>query len=502
MPQSQSKTAEIKPNIIEEPHNLEAESLLLGILLRDDSVLDEIDWLHEKFFYSPVNSSIFTLLRKLHTKGNGYNFVTIKDLLQNDTEVIQAGGISYLSGLLGNFSPATSLIHYAKLIHNHFLRRKILSICNEYSRRIYFQGDSDAKEVLESLEIALFKIAESDTQTKDAISLNESIDNSLALIQASKDRNSQYSGLTTGFEDLDSALSGLHSADLIILAGRPAMGKTALAVNIALNVSKAWNKHQNEKGETIEEGAYVLFFSLEMSNEQLSMRILSQEANVNSNKLRNTQNLQEKDISRLQSAADTLSDTPLYVDDVANITVLQILQRARRFKRKHKGHLGLIVIDYLQLIQSGSDLKYSNKVQEITNISRDLKLLARELNLPVIALSQLSREVERRPNKRPQLSDLRESGAIEQDADVVMFLYREEYYIQQAGIKQELDEDKEDFEVREEKYFKRLDEVKGKAELIIAKYRHGPTTDIDMIFQAEQSKFLSISTSRNKYSSY
>lgn len=453
------------------PVNREAEQALLGTLLHNNFALEKIiDFLRPEHFSEAAHGKIYAVICKLVEQGSVADPVMLKDFLEKDNALESVGGTSYLIDLADALVPLGNIHHYAKVIYDLFLRRELIHIGEDVVEDAKtFDLDQPAQNQIERAEQKLFDLALRDGQQARLQSFETSLTEALKLAEVAYKRDSKVVGVTTGFKDLDKWLGGLHPSDLVIIAGRPSMGKTALATNIAFNAAMA-------KAESKNEGGNVVIFSLEMSHDQLATRILAQEAAITSDRIRRGE-LKSDDFPTLIEVSRRIGKIPLYIDDTPSLSVAALRARARRLKRQ-KG-LDLIVIDYLQLLQGSLDME--NRVQEISQITRGLKALAKELSVPVIALSQLSRAVEQRDDKRPQLSDLRESGSIEQDADVVMFIYREEYY----EARKEPEPGTEKYAVWQE----RMETIQNQAEAIIAKQRHGPVGTIRLFFDSRFTKF-------------
>ena len=462
------------------PNNLPAEQNLLGALLLDNDVMERIDdRLRAEHFYDPLHGRIFSTMMRLIDRGQLANPVTLKTFF-SATEDGQTNEIEdYLAELADGVISIAQSADYASTIYETHLRRELIRIGDDViGDASHPDVDLPATTQIETAEAKLFQLAE----TGEAGAGLRSFENvaAAAINQAAIALKSDggLSGYSTGLTGLNTKMGGLHRSDLIILAGRPAMGKSALATNIAFHVATT-----TRTGET---AAPVAFFSLEMSAEQLGTRILSERARIDSNSIRQGQ-LSSEEFDRLIEASDALSTAPFFIDDTPSLSVSQVASRARRMKRTTG--LGLIVIDYLQLLMPQLGARPENRVQEISNISRALKAMAKELDVPVVALSQLSRAVEQREDKRPNLADLRESGSIEQDADVVLFVYRDEYYLTKKEPERESHESEEKFNLRYDLYRERLEKAHNKAEVIIGKQRHGPTGLIELHFEKSLTKF-------------
>ena len=468
------------------PNNLPAEQNLLGALLLDNGVMERIDdRLRAEHFYDPLHGRIFSTMMRLIDRGQLANPVTLKTFFSATEEGQTTEIEDYLGELADGVISIAQATDYASTIYETHLRRELIRIGDDViSDASHPDVDLPATTQIETAEAKLFQLAE----TGEAGAGLRSFENvaAAAINQAAIALKSDggLSGYSTGLTGLNNKMGGLHRSDLIILAGRPAMGKSALATNIAFHVATT-----TRTGET---AAPVAFFSLEMSAEQLGTRILSERARIDSNSIRQGQ-LSSEEFDRLIEASDALSTAPFFIDDTPSLSVSQVASRARRMKRTTG--LGLIVIDYLQLLMPQLGVRPENRVQEISNISRALKAMAKELDVPVVALSQLSRAVEQREDKRPNLADLRESGSIEQDADVVLFVYRDEYYLAKKEPERESHESEEKFNLRYDLYRERLEKAHNKAEVIIGKQRHGPTGLIDLHFEKSLTKFSDLTHS-------
>ncbi len=427
------------------PQSIEAEEAVLGAILVNPASLGRIvEFLKPESFYKPAHKIIYEAVMDLFRKSEPIDIVTVSEQLRNQEKLEKAGGRSYINDLALNVVTTVNIEFYAKIIQEKEIKRALINAGSEIVSMSYESDDTD--KVLDDAQKLIFNIA-AQKDTADLVSIQDLVVSSYEEIENRFNNRDELTGVTTGFYDLDNITSGLQKSDLIILAARPSMGKTAFALNVAQNVAL-----KGKKG--------VAIFSLEMPKQQLVKRMLCAEAEVEADRVR-TGNLQPKDWEKIVEAMTRLSDARIYIDDTSGVTAIDIKAKCRRLMMEEK-ELGLIVIDYLQLMEGGNP---NDRNQQISAISRSLKGLARELDVPIIALSQLSRGVEQRPDKRPMLSDLRDSGAIEQDADIVMFIYRDEYY------------NREDVE------------NKGKAEVIIAKHRNGSVGKIDLLFQANITKF-------------
>ncbi len=467
------------------PQNIEAEQALLGALLANNKAFEKVsEFLKPEHFADPVHAKIYDVISKLISKGHIADVITLKNYFEQEGLLNEVGGYKYLIQLADSSSPLTNAEYYAQFIYDKYLRRELINtgfeIVNEATKE---DLDSNAFDQIENAEKKLFELSNQGDTRGGFIDFSEALNNSLHLIAEAYEKDGKISGLPTSLDALDYMIGGLNKSDLIIIAGRPAMGKTALATNIAYNVAEYMANNKNLDPKT----RGVAFFSLEMSADQLASRILSTVTQTNGKKMRNGE-LDKAEFMRIAAAVQELEQIPLYIDDTPGLNINMIRTRARRLRR-NKG-LGAIVIDYIQLIVgSGNKKNEGNRVQELSEISRGLKILAKELNVPVIALSQLNRGVEQRDDKRPVMSDLRESGSIEQDADIVMFVFRENYYIQNEEPKQKAGETPEHFQKRQEEWEERLRRTKNIGEVIIGKQRHGSTGTIQLFWNGEFAQF-------------
>ncbi|WP_207459549.1 replicative DNA helicase [Azospirillum sp. SYSU D00513] len=474
------------------PHNEEAEQALLGAILVNNKAYERVsEFLRPEHFYDPVHQRIYGAILKLVERGQIANPVTLKNYFENDTDLVADGGAAYLAELAANVVTVVNAGDYGRTIHDLFLRRQLIEVGSDMVNEAYRHDlDSTALEQIGEAEKQLFDLASSGDVKGGFVPFIESVKQAIATAQVAFGRSSHVTGVTTGLIDIDRKLGGMHPSDLIILAGRPSMGKTALATNIAFNAAKA---HMRTSGE---EGGVVGFFSLEMSAEQLATRILADEVKVPGDKIRRGE-IRDTDFPTFVQASQDLARCPFYVDDTPALSVAAVRTRCRRLKRT--SGLSMVVVDYLQLLRGSSTRGSENRVQEISEITRGLKAIAKELEVPVLALSQLSRAVELREDKRPQLADLRESGSIEQDADVVMFVFREQYYLERAEPSRRPDENDDKFNDRYQRWQQRLGEVHNTAEVIIAKQRHGPIGTVRLHFDGQFTKFSDLDQNHGSY---
>lgn len=473
------------------PSNIEAEAAFIGAVLIDNRVVEELSTpLKPDHFFEPIHSRIYERILRLLERNATASPVTLKPYFEADEALNDLGGTTYLADLTQDGLGLLAAGELAQQIYDLALLRELITV-----GRGLVEGALDTSEEVSPMdriteaEAQLFQVAEGATVGSEAETFRSAALTAIKMAEAAMNSGGGLSGKTSGLDGIDRKTSGLHDSDLIILAGRPGMGKTSLATNIAFNCAKEHLQWQRDGGE-FNYGAAVAFFSLEMSADQLATRILAEQAEISSESLRSGK-LTRDEFQKLSFASQELAELPLYIDDTPALTIAALRSRARRLKRRHD--VGLIVVDYLQLLQ-GSGRANDNRVNEISEISRGLKTLAKELSVPVIALSQLSRAVEQREDKRPQLSDLRESGSIEQDADMVWFIFRADYYHESSRPDMPTEstsvEDTEKYRIWEERYL----ELKNKATLIVAKQRHGSTGNVYLHFQSEFTKFSSPNT--------
>ena len=467
--------------------NLEAEQSLLGTIILNNEYLSRVlEFLLPEHFYEPAHQKIYAqIIHNVEKVSIVANQITLKQFFENDENIKAIGGVKYLSTLLANASGIFDIADYGRIIYDLALKRKLVMIGEDVVNRVYkTENNLSAQDQIEQAEANLFDLAEKGGNGKsDFRNISFSIKETLDKTLLARKRDSHISGVSTGFTDLDKMLSGLQQSDLFILAGRPSMGKTAIAINIAVNACKFLNPNLDDKKNLKAVG----FFSLEMSSDQLASRILSMECSINATKFRTGQ-LSENEWEVVATRSAEIAKMPFFIDDTPALSISAIRTRARRMLRKN--NLGLLVIDYLQLIRGSSSRSAENRVQEVSEITQGLKAIAKELNIPVIALSQLSRAVEQREDKRPQLSDLRESGSIEQDADVVAFIYRDSYYKERMRPPEnEVD--------KFQKWKNEMQQVAHKAEFIIAKQRNGPVGSVELFFDAEFTRFGNLDVYHN-----
>ncbi len=470
------------------PHNLQAEMAVLGAILFDNNAHQRVsDVLKPRDFYAPANSAIFDVLDRLISNGRVADGVTLREHFERDGRLVDIGGARYLADLLDSAAFGPEILDYARLVHDLSLRRELIDIGSEMVQKATkSEIDEPGDMQIQEAEKKLFALAERGAGAQGFQSFNTALAQSIETATLAFKRDGKIAGVPTGLNDLDRMLGGLHKSDLVILAARPSMGKTALATNIAYYAAKHCRRSTGPNGTMkTDEGAVVGFFSLEMSSDQLAARVLADVSGVPSDKMRRG-DLSPRDYEQIREAASDMEGIPLYIDDMGGISISQLSARARRLQRT--SGLDLLIIDYLQLITPGGSRRSDNRVQEVTEITKSLKALAKELAIPIIALSQLSRAVEQREDKRPQLSDLRESGSIEQDADVVMFIYREAYYLER------LEPDVND----RDKHMAWNDQMAQKgniAEVIISKQRHGPIGKVEVGFNPARVRFSNLDRS-------
>ena len=463
----------------QQPCNIEAEQAILGAILSNNDVFSIVsEVLRSEHFFDPLHRSIFELLNDRITRNSYATPVSLKAFSGSIQGLSEVGGINYLFKLADSAISIHACKDYAREVYDLSRRRELITIGQEMIDKAKV---ADAKltvgDLIEDSEQQLYNLSETGRRSQSFQSFLKATTSAVELAKLAASRHSGLAGLSTGLIDLDQKLGGLHPSDLLIVAGRPSMGKTALATNIALRVAKNYNKYGHTGDETSAEGGHVGFFSLEMSADQLATRVLAEACRITSSELRRGQ-LQKSDFHRFVQAARDFQNLPLFIDDTPALTIAQLSTRARRLKETHDLHL--IVVDYLQLVRPTSER--NSVVHEVSEISRGLKALAKNLNIPVIAVSQLSRQVEQREDKRPQLADLRDSGSIEQDADVVMFVFRQAYYLE----RKKPDESKP-AEMTE--WRAKMDEISRNAEIIIAKQRHGPIGTVELTFDAKFTQF-------------
>ena len=462
------------------PHSIEAEQQLLGAILTNNDLFDRVaQILRAEHFYDPVHARIFETAAARIAKNNLASPVTLKAFLEDDAGLAELGGPAYLMRLAGAAISSFAVRDYAEMIYDLAIRRELIEVGNDIAAKAArVDVQSEPKEQIVEAEQKLYALAEQGQTEQGFQSFLTAVTDAVKVANAAYQREGGLAGVSTGLIDMDKKLGGLHRSDLLILAGRPSMGKTSLAPNIAFNIARAYKKGITTSGEEgAVDGGVVGFFSLEMSAEQLASRILSEVAEIPSNQIRRG-DFTESEFRRIVDAAKELEAAPLFIDDTPALPISQLAARARRLKRTHG--LDALFVDYLQLVRGTG--RSENRVNEISEITMGLKAIAKELDIPVVALSQLSRQVENREDKRPQLSDLRESGSIEQDADVVMFVFREEYYKEREKPgDHELD--------KMGQWQEEMERLHGKAEVVIGKQRHGPIGTVELSFEGQFTRF-------------
>ena len=468
------------------PHNLEAEQALLGAILVNNEAMDRVSsFLDPQHFYDPLHQQIYETAAKLIANGKQATPITLKTFFETAEPIDATLTVSqYLGRLAANAATIINARDYGRTIYDLASRRQLIVIGEDMVNTAYDSPvDFPPKEQIEEAETRLFSLAETGKYGQGFSSFSSALTAAVEMANAAYQRDGGLSGIATALKALDGKMGGLQPSDLIILAGRPSMGKTALVTNIAFNVARARARSLRDRPDLsptdpAHDGAVVGFFSLEMSAEQLATRIMSEQAGIPSEKIRRGM-IEEVEFKRLVEASQEMASLPLFIDQTGGISIAQLAARARRLKRQQG--LGLIIVDYLQLLTGSARRSSENRVQEVSQITTSMKALAKELNVPIIALSQLSRAVENREDKRPQLADLRESGSIEQDADVVMFVYREEYYVERAKPSEGTAEFQE--------WMEKMKLISGRAEVIIGKQRHGPVGTVDLQFEASVTRF-------------
>lgn len=471
------------------PQNIEAEQALLGALLANNRLHEKVaEFLRPDHFANPAHGRIYDGITKQIERGQLASAVTLKPYFASDETLAEVGGADYIASLEANVVALAGAADYGRAIFEDYLRRELIDVGTEIITEASSPDlDVSATNMIEGAEKRLFDLASTGVAGGGFVDFVTALGQAIETAEAAFQRDSGITGITSGFRDLDRRLGGLHPSDLLIVAARPSMGKTAFVTNLAFKAAQAYLRSHGK------EGGRVAFFSLEMSAEQLALRILSEQAEIPSEDIRRGQ-LKERDFAKFLSISQELQRLPLYIDETPGMSVMGLRTRVRRLHRT-KG-VDLIIIDYLQLM-SGSSSKRSeaNRVQEISEITRGLKMLAKELKVPVIALSQLSRKVEDRDDKKPQLADLRESGSIEQDADAVMFIYREEYYLRNEPGRHSNETD-DRFNERYTAWQQRLEKVYNVADIIIAKQRHGPVGTVQLFFDGKYTRFSDLDKDR------
>ncbi len=471
--------------------NSEAELALIGCILWDNRNYEKVsDFLNENHFVDETNKIIFTTIKNLLDKNILVSPITLKNYLPEDKNNINK--VNYLNQIKDSAPSTQNTYNYAKIIYDLHIKRNLIGIAHNIIQETNSNNNNVVENLIENAENDLYNLSQTGNSDRSFINFGNALQGAVDIISEAYKREGKIAGVPTGFKDLDKKLGGLHKSDLIIIAGRPSMGKTALGTNIAFNCAIKYLEEKDEfQNKKIVDGGKVAFFSLEMSSEQLATRILAEQTKISGDKMRKAE-LNKQDFNKIAKTSSELENLNLIIDDNPVLTIPTLRARARRLKRLHD--INLIIIDYLQLMSSSSNSRNDGRVQEISEITRGLKSIAKELNIPIIALSQLSRQVEQREDKRPQLSDLRESGTIEQDSDVVMFIYRESYYLERLEPIRKSEEDDMRYNERVSRWQQLTNENYNKAEIIIAKQRHGPIGSIKMHFDANYTKFSDLTT--------
>ena len=463
------------------PHNLEAEQALLGAVLFDNAAFERLgDHIQGRHFYEPFHQRLYDAIEDYVRKGQLAEPIMLMERFKRDPAFEELGGLRYLADLVDRAPPAANAPDYGRMVYDLALRRDLIRIGGDMAKAATDDTEHEAREQIETAEQVLYELAEHGAASSNGfMPFATALSGAVKMTAEAFERDGGLAGVATGLIDLDKRLGGLYPSDLLILAGRPSMGKTALATNIAFHVARtyAWEPQPDGSRKTVR-GGVVAFFSLEMSAEQLAMRLLADVSGVSSDRLRKGE-IDSSEFGRVRDAAVEIQEAPLYIDDTGGLSIAKLAARARRLKRQVG--LDLIVVDYLQLITGSEARRQESRVQEVSEITQSLKAIAKELDVPVLALSQLSRQVENREDKRPQLSDLRESGSIEQDADVVMFVYRESYYKSRSEPREGTPEH---LAWQEE-----MDQLRNLAEVIIGKQRHGPIGTVKLSFNEDLTRF-------------
>ncbi len=470
--------------------NIDAELALIGCILWDNKNYEKIsDFLSEDHFVDETNKTIFSTIKNLLDKNVLVSPITLNNYLPEDKDNFNK--INYLNQLKDSAPSSQNAYNYAKIVYDLHVKRNLIGIAHNIIQETSSDNNNLAENLIENAENDLYILSQTGQSDRSFINFGNALQGAVDIISEAYKRDGKIAGVPTGFKDLDKKLGGLHKSDLIIIAGRPSMGKTALGTNIAFNCAIKYQEEKDEfENKKIVDGGKVAFFSLEMSSEQLATRILAEQTKISGDKMRKAE-LSKDDFNKIAKTSSKLENLNLIIDDNPVLTIPTLRARARRLKRLHD--INLIIIDYLQLMSSSNN-RNDGRVQEISEITRGLKSIAKELNIPIVALSQLSRQVEQREDKRPQLSDLRESGTIEQDSDVVMFIYRESYYLERLEPIRKSEEDDLKYNERVSRWQQLTNDNYNKAEIIIAKQRHGPIGSIKMHFDANYTKFSDLTT--------
>jgi len=477
------------------PANVEAEQALLGALLYDNAAFERIgDSLQARHFFEPFHQRLYAAIEGHIRKGQLAEPILMAEQFARDVGFEELGGVRYLADLVDRAPPAANAPDYARAIYDLALRRDLIRIGGDIAA-VAAQGDAElsARDQIEAAEQQLYSLAETGSISQGFVTFADALHGAVTMAAEAHSRDGGLAGLSTGLLDLDSKIGGLHPSDLVIIAARPSMGKSSLACNIAFDVARnyAWEPQPDGSKKTVR-GGVVAFFSLEMAAEQLAMRLLAEASGVSGDRLRKGE-IDASEFGRVRDAAMEIQEAPLYIDATGGISMAKLAARARRLKRMVG--LDLLIVDYLQLITGGDGMnRNDNRVQEVSMITQSLKSLAKELSIPVIALAQLSRQVENREDKKPQLSDLRESGSIEQDADMVMFIYREAYYLSRLEPREGTEE--------HFKWQENMDQVRGQADIIIGKQRHGPIGNVKLSYNEDLTKFGNLARDHSRYDAH
>jgi len=471
--------------------NTDAELALIGCILWDNKNYEKVsEFLNESHFVDEANKVIYSTIKNLLDKNILVSPITLKNYLPEDQNNLNK--IDYLNQLKDSAPSTQNTYNYGKIIYDLHVKRNLVGIAQNIIQETNSNNNELAESLIENAENDLYNLSQTGNSDRSFVNFSYALQGAVDIISEAYKREGKIAGVPTGFKDLDKKLGGLHKSDLIIIAGRPSMGKTAFGTNIAFNCAIKYQEEKDEfENKKIIDGGKVAFFSLEMSSEQLATRILAEQTKISGDKMRKAE-LSKNDFNKIAKTSSELENLNLIIDDNPVLTIPTLRARSRRLKRLYD--INLIIIDYLQLMSSSGNNRNDGRVQEISEITRGLKSIAKELNIPIIALSQLSRQVEQREDKRPQLSDLRESGTIEQDSDVVMFIYRESYYLERLEPIRKSEEDDIKYNERVSRWQQLTNENYNKAEIIIAKQRHGPIGSIKMHFDANYTKFSDLTT--------
>jgi len=473
--------------------NFEAEIAVIGCLLWDNRSYEKIaDFLNEDHFIDLNNKKIFKIIKRLLDKNTLVTPITLKNYLDED-DLNSFDSLKYLNQIKDSSPSTQNAYQYARLLYDLHIKRSLIGIGNNLIQNtISNEKDLEGLDLIENAENDLYNLSQTGNADRKHLFLSEALKDAINIIDQSFKRDGKIAGIPTSLKDLDKKLGGLHNSDLIIIAGRPSMGKTALGTNIAFHAAKKYKEKIDEFGnKSTFDGAKTAFFSLEMSSEQLATRILAEQSKISGDKMRKAE-LTKDDFKKIAKISSEIENLNLIIDDNPILTIPSLRARARRLKRLY--NIDLIIIDYLQLMSGTSNVRNDGRVQEISEITRGLKAVAKELNIPIVALSQLSRQVEQREDKRPQLSDLRESGTIEQDSDVVMFIFRESYYLERMEPIKRPDESEDKYDERHHRWRELCENSYNTAEIIIAKQRHGPIGKIKVLFDPNFTKFGDLTT--------